>query len=334
MLTITAVMAAAPHPPSPAAASTADRCEITQITDTTQDSVWDYGNQLNRESLSGDGTRLVFASNLDVVDQDPRDVDLRVYFHDVTTGETTPLTDGRSFYPVISADGSRAAFTMGTGGEVFGYAPDTGDVTQLTADTFFKVVLSISADGSRILYLADVAGAGVPHSLQVLDTTTSATMEVVAAAAGLEQSQVALSPDGTIVALASRADLTGANSDGSAEVFVFDTGTETFSQVTSAVAGPTGGGSTWNLSFTDGGAALMFNSNAAVLGPNPQREHHEYRYAIATGVTQMVPELPDGQPGFRVWSPDAASSWGLYMRLRQPWRKKMTTTVSFSSSPG
>lgn len=299
-------MAAGPHPPLPAAASTADRCEITQITDTTQDSVWDFGNQLNRESLSGDGTRLVFASNLDVVDQDPRGVDLRVYFHDVTAGETTPLTDGRSFYPVISADGSRAASTMGTSGEVFGYAPDTGDVTQLTADTFFKVVLSISADGSRILYLADVVGAGVPHSLQVLDTTTSATMEVVAAAAGLEQSQVALSPDGFTLALAARADLTGENPDGSAEVFIFDIATETFSQATSAVAGPNGGGSTGNLSFTDNGATLLFSSNAQVIDPNPTRAFGYYGLHLASDVISRRAEVPVGPPGFTVWSPDGS----------------------------
>lgn len=307
-LLLLAVAVPAPLAPSAAQAGpNADRCEVTQVTSTTQAHPSEYGNQLGRESLSGDGSRLVFESDRDLTGQNP-DGQIQVYFHDTNAIAIRQVTSTRGGGPVIAADGTRVAFGAWDGvdsGEIYAYDPDTDMTTQLTSDDRGKVPLSISADGTRVLYLADVDDSGVLGTIEVVDTTTTSTIEVAAnAGRHVHRESSVLSPDGNQVAFSSRADITGENPDGSAELFFFDAAAEVLTQITSAVDGVDGGGNTGDVQFTDNGSTVIFSTDAAIVGPNPARESHDYRYDVATGTTTLVPDTPVGRSGFVVRSAD------------------------------
>lgn len=301
-LAVAAALAVTTVSLAPASAAAGGACGITQVTSTTQIGPFEFGNQLGRESLSGDGTRLVFASESDLTGDNP-DGQPQVFYFDRLTGETRQVSSTPAAAPVISADGSRVAFTTWDGldsGEIFVYEPASQETTQLTSGELSREVMSISADGTRIVYVSDDLFR--PFPIEVLDTTSSSSIEVAVAGLYIDQETTVLSPDGTHVVFASRADITGHNPDGSNEVFLFDAGTEHLTQITPTVDQ---GRNTGRIQFTDHGGTIVFSTNAPVAGPHPGAQFRDYRYDIATGVTTRVPDLPVvGRAGWNMWSPN------------------------------
>lgn len=293
-------------PATSADAETSGRCEITQVTTSTQVSEFEFGNQIGRESLSGDGYRLVFDSDRDLTGDNPHG-QVQVFFHDVTTGDTQQVTTTQGGGAAISADGSRVAYVSWDGvdsGEIYTYDPDSSSITQLTSDERSKTLMSMSADGTRFLYLADSADILVPRTMEIVDVTSGRIIEVAEPGGHVGRDGTVISPDGTVVAFASRANITGENPDNSSEIFVFDATTETLTQITSAVGGVNGGGGTGDVQFTDDGATVIFSTDAAVLGPNPTNAFLDYHYDVATGAVTAAPDLPVGRAGLGAWSPD------------------------------
>ena len=223
---------------------------LTQVTDTTGGSL--FANQ--SPTISGDGSRIAFTSNRDLVpDVGNADGNAELFLWNSGTGAFTQATNTTGRYdmavlgPAISADGSRVAFLSDRdlvagqnadgGVDYFLYDVGTGSFTQLTAIPTPGGIYSLpklDADGSRVVFSTshDLTGQNADGNREVFlyDRTTGLTQ--VTNTTDTDSFASAISADGTRIAIASTADLTGANADGNQEVFLYNTTTGAFTQVT------------------------------------------------------------------------------------------------------
>src|SRR5262249_47513633 len=157
-----------------------------------------------------------------------------------------------SFSPSINGDGTRIAFVSfgdlagGNGDrnqEIFLFDTETGAFTQVThtVTTGDHLVHSgspvISAEGNRIAFLseANITGGNADENFELFlfDTETGALTQITdtrTSGVGFPS----ISAVGTRIAFGSDADLTGENAEGSGQIFLFDTDTGGFTQVTRA----------------------------------------------------------------------------------------------------
>lgn len=284
-----------------AAATEDQRCTITQVTDTVDDAAGP-ANSITPEAVAGDGSLVTFSSNADLTGENP-DLNDEVFVHRSSTGEISQVTStllGYSLTPVISADGSTVAFSSShdlteenpdRSDEIFTYDTTTETITQVTSNTSTDIdalLPSLSSDGERVLYLADGIGF---VALNLLDTSTGVTTELlpdVGAIAGGDPNTPALSPDGSRATFVSNGNLTGDNPDLNGEVFLYDVDTATLTQVTSTGTASDGGGSNFTAGFTDNGQTVVFESDGAIVGPNPGFSFGTYLFNITTGMTSHL----------------------------------------------
>src|SRR5262245_16375395 len=198
-------------------------------------------------SINAEGTRFACAAPADLPGGNP-DGNAEIFLVDTTTATLTQLTasSGASgLTPSINADGTRIAFASAadlTGGnpdgsfEVFLVDTATGTLAQLTASSQHSFYPSINADGPRIGFQsrADLTGGNPDGSFELflVDTTTGALAQITAS--NEYSFNPSINADGTRIAFASAADLTGDNPDGSEEIFLFDSPTGTFTQLTAS----------------------------------------------------------------------------------------------------
>jgi Tol biopolymer transport system component len=116
---------------------------------------------------------------------------------------------------------------------------------------------SINADGTRIAYVS------IGGTILLFDTTTGGSTPITNATGG-SSNFVSIDADGTRIAFASNQDLTEGNPDGNFEIFLFDTSSADFSQITDT----TGGGS-GSPSINADGTRIAFRSPANLAGGNP-----------------------------------------------------------------
>ena len=149
-------------------------------------------------SIDAAGTRIAFRSTANLTGENPNG-NFEIFLFDTTTGSLTQLTTGIGFVspPIadfeINAAGTRIAFAS--------RANPTGE----------------NPDGNIEVFLFDI----ITSSLTQLTHTTNGFIGVPA-----------LNAAGTRITFASTANLTGENPDGNGEVFLFDTTTSTFTQIT------------------------------------------------------------------------------------------------------
>src|SRR5215207_6647933 len=201
-------------------------CGITQITNTTGGHNFMDSVSLP-PSISGDGTRITFDFDRDLTGGNP-DGRVEIFLYDATTGVFTQVTDtaGENVNPSISGDGTRIAF----------FSPS--DLTGGNADRNFEIVLYDVGSGSFA---------------QVTDTTG-----ILA-----NGHSVSLSREGTSLGFGSNYDLTGGNPDGNFEVFLHDSTTGGFTQVTDTTGENNGA-----PVLSGDGTRIAFGSTANLTGSN------------------------------------------------------------------
>ncbi len=101
--------------------------------------------------------------------------------------------------------------------------------------------------------------------------------------------QPSVSEDGTRVAFRSSKDLTGANADGSVEIFLFDDGPDTVTQLTSSAAGT---GSSPSISAN--GSRVAFNSAADLTGDNADGNDEIFFVDVAGPTVTQVTSTTGG----------------------------------------
>lgn len=230
--------------------------------------------------VNSDCTRVAFQSNGDIVGPNPGD-NTEVYLYNVQAATTIAVTDepsGSSTRPSINAAGDRIAFDSqaninGTNPmgitEIFLFDSTTG-ITQKITNSVFGFGSddpSIDALGTRIAFESRSSiNGGNPdgnREIYIFDTTTGVFTQITDAQ-GVDSRDPSISGDGMRIGFESFADLTGMNPDNSLEVFIYDSSSETITQITKEPSGESGDPS---LNFD--GTLIAIESDANINGGNP-----------------------------------------------------------------
>jgi Tol biopolymer transport system component len=242
----------------------------------------DYSDQ---PSISADGTKIVFFSDNDFLNQGIVDGQ-----HEIWLATTNPVTVTRlttstrnifvsNMQPSISADGTRVAFSGN-----YDFLNDeflTGRDLWMV-DTFSKKVTrlvhsvpagrasqepDLSADGTRVVFKsnADFFGTGIPGTGSrdiwlydtVADTLTQISNDV---ANGRNSVWPSISGDGTRIAFLSNADFLNGGT-GATHLWLYDTTVQTYTRVTDHPNWPTGSGLVRDPEISLDGNTIVFSSS-------------------------------------------------------------------------
>src|SRR5882762_3317281 len=198
-------------------------------------------------ALSGDGSKLAFASTEDLVGQNS-DRNSEIYFfdgnslrqvtHTSAESEARRLSDG-SFQPSISNDGQFIVFAsnrnlVGLNAdlnlEIFLFEVVGQNLTQLTSssNSFGATNPKISGDSSRIAFVSSDTEANNRREMKLYDRRNASTLTLVADAPGLSLTEGrAISDDGLRIVYSS--DIATSQS----QVFLSDARANTSRQITS-----------------------------------------------------------------------------------------------------
>jgi len=221
---------------------------FTQVTDTP------FGlNFIVRPEINADGTFIAFADRINPNSPDNDDGNPEVFLYDVLSDSFTQITmttvDQNFSLPDINGDASRVAFSSrqnltGTDTtfavEEFSYNKNTDTITQLV-DTAGKGngAPVVSTNGNRIAFMsnADFTGDNVDGSFElfVLDIPSNTYYQLTEESSNFPfPGRVDLNSDGTLIVTDLTLDLdnTGDNTDGSREVFLYNTNELSWTQVT------------------------------------------------------------------------------------------------------
>jgi len=193
--------------------------------------------------ISGDGSRVVFASGADNLVPGDENGAEDVFLYERASGGISLVSGGsnRSVSPAISADGGWVAFRSfsagGSGADIFVYDIASDSTVKITEyppgapATGWSRASAISADGRYIAFESATAltagdGNGLPD-IFVYDVQTRTTTLVSVASDGMQGNGESRSPDlsgdGRYVAFVSEADnLVAGDVNGCADVFVHD----------------------------------------------------------------------------------------------------------------
>jgi uncharacterized repeat protein (TIGR01451 family) len=269
-------------------------------------------------SLSGDGTSVAFfsaATNLDPADTDST---YDVYVKDLTTGDIVlastsdagTKSNGHSFYPSLSADGTAVAFyswatnldpaDTDTNPDIYVKDLTTGDIVLAsTSDNGTKGNISslgafLSADGTRVAFWSaatnlDPADPDNLWDIYVKDLTTGDVVLASTSDAGIKGNASSfypsLSADGTEVAFFSWAtNLHPADPDSTEDVYVKDLTSGDVVLASTSDAGLKGNGPSNYPSLSADGATVAFYSDATNLDPaDPDSTDDVYVKDLTTG---------------------------------------------------
>jgi uncharacterized repeat protein (TIGR01451 family) len=261
-------------------------------------------------SISGDGTRIAFDSTADLTGGNP-DGSREIFVYDTATG-FTQVTNSTGFLSLsvnasISGNGTCVAFVSFadlTGGnadhgeEIFLFNAVTSNITQITtgnSDSEASRSPSISADGTRIAFhsFADLTGANADHSGEIFlfDTAAAGLTQITNSTDG-HCYDAAISGDGKRIAFQSDANLTGGNADRNQEIFLYDTVTSNFTQITDSAAS-----SNDSPSINDDGTRIAFDSNADLTGGNADGKREIFLFDSTTGDLKQLTNSTEGGSG-------------------------------------
>jgi Tol biopolymer transport system component len=212
-------------------------------------------------------------------------------------------------FPSVSATGARLVFRgtprvsgVPTEGGLFLFDVPTNALTQLTTGDPphpFNISLGISDDGNRIAFASTLNLAGENADLNseifLLDVTSGTFTQITRTTTGIGGGGISptMNGDGTRIAFSSFEDHTGENSDENQEVFLFDTTTGQFTQVTRTPPGRNSQGP----SMSGSGTRIVFGSSGNLTGENPDLNVEVFLFDSTTGAfTQITHTI--GIPGF------------------------------------
>lgn len=214
-----------------------------------------------------------------------------------TTGDVLPSAIS------ISGDGQLAVIGFDknpTGGnpdgntELFLYDLSNGSVLQITNTVGKLNALGfISGNGSKIAFgsTADFTGGNGDGGPEVFlfDRLTWAFTQLTNSTAVQQSYPESISDDGSRLTISSQTNPTGNNPDGGSELFVYDTGTNQFVQITNTVAGDFDGYS----EISGNGARIAIGSENDLTGGNADGNMESFLYDIASATMTQVTDTAD-----------------------------------------
>lgn len=252
------------------------------------------------------GDNLVALSSQGDPTGDNPDANREIFLFDRASTTFTQITDTTgedNIVPVLNSDGTLIAFDSTadvTGGnpdnsrEIFLFNADTDIFTQITNTVGVNsLVPDITPDGATIGFHsdADLTGDNSDVSLEVfLFDVSSMTFTQITDGDNLNSATAALSSDGAIVGLNSDTDPEGGNPDNNREIFLFNTNTMQFTQVTDT----TDENSNSGPSISSDGSRLAFTSSADLTGDNPDENREVFLFDADTGITTQITDSVGG----------------------------------------
>jgi len=262
-------------------------CVVDQITDETSGTSF-------QPSISGDGTRIAYTSIISIADE-------RIVLFDSIANTFTHISN-EAKNPSISGDGMRIAFVTHFPNElnqISLFDTITNTVTEIapTFDLEFDAYTSINEDGQRIAFSSDfdITGGNPDEYSQLFlfDVNTNIISQITNTKDWLPI-RPSINANGTRIAFNSLEDINGGNPEGNEEIFLYDTNTNTITQVTNEITGRNN-----ESSINANGTRISFTSTANINGGNPEGNDEIYLYdTITNTVTQITNELiVDGKAG-------------------------------------
>jgi Tol biopolymer transport system component len=268
-------------------------------------------------SMSADGRVVAFESDSDLLNEGGQSIVFEIWLYDTVAMTYTRVTSAsekfrESHTPSLSADGTVVAFTSdsdllnegrpGDVMEVWLYDTATMTFTRVTSvshanrDCYFP---NLSGNGTVVAFSSDsdLLNEGRPddvYEIWLYDTATMTYTRVTSASDGLRDSYYAsLNADGTVVAFHSDSDLLNEGiSDGTNEVWLYDTATMTFTRVTSASDSLR---NSTNPSLSADGTVLAFQSDSDFLNEGrPDSVFEIWLYDTATMTFSRLTSASDG----------------------------------------
>jgi Tol biopolymer transport system component len=216
-----------------------------------------------------------------------------IFLMHIPTRTLTLLTHnagGADCCPAINASGTRVAFNA-PGARTFVVDTITRTVTQLTT-TAWSGPPAINASGTRIAIANDndLTGENPDYNFEIfLFNTSTRTFTQLTPATGYWSDSPAINASGTRIAFVSRSDLTGENPDHNWELFLIDTTTRAFTQLTRS----TGGGSE-GPAINASGTRIAFTSRSDLTGENPDRNWEIFLVDTTTRTLTQVTRSTGG----------------------------------------
>ncbi len=230
-----------------------------------------------------------------------------VYRLDTQTGALDALSSKGNISASLSDTGSRVAYdaTFGTIGALdliatflYDYGVPPGERPRRIAggeQGSLAVAPAISGDGNRLAFFSFFTtdlGGGFGHYIQMLDLTTNQapfvtqpnTAHMAAALSPSASHYLSFNRDGSRLAFATPADLTGSNGDGNFEIFVYETPGNVLLQTTRSDGGdiPLASGDRYPANFDASvnadGTRIAFLSNRDYSGENSDGGYEVFLY--------------------------------------------------------
>lgn len=204
-----------------------------------------------------------------------------------------PNEVGASFGgPSLSLDSPWMAFSgngvlaRGGGFEVFLGNVDTGTMENLTNASGYDGNLTINADGTRIAFESQTNLTGMNpdgnREIVLLDRTMGEFTQLTDST-GFNNFEPMIAGSGTRVVFRTANDLVGKNPSNVQQIFLYDTGTGSLSQLTQLTSGPFGYGINSTASL------LVFAADDDLTGDNPEGNYEIFLLDLDTN------ELTDSQ---------------------------------------
>ena len=254
-----------------------DGARLSQVTNTSPGDIANRVTNGNfQPSISDDGRFIAFSSNRDLTGQNA-DGNLEIFVYDTVATTFAQLTNSSGIVGCtdakISGNGAKVAFVRDSGAtpsirrdlmlqdRTSGPASVIGSQVQALLMTYGR---AISDDGTRVVYSGETAtnasqvflfdGRGGNSTRQITSLGTRVTEVPLHAT---------ISGDGSRVAFATRRNFNSFNSDGSVELYVYDSPTATFSRITNA---PSSATADVVSSLNDDGSIVAFNFPRVLSG--------------------------------------------------------------------
>ena len=263
---------------------------FTQVTD-------DASAGSANASISADGNLVAFNSGANINGGNP-DGNAEIFLFNALTGTTMQITDeteGNSFVPNISADGSRIGFhstapinvpNPGNNPQVYLFDIASGVFTKITDEAAGQSLRpSLNEDGTYVAFesTANINGGNPGGGFEIyLFNADTAVITQITDEDGASRVP-SIDSSGMLIAFFTTADINGGNPEGNEEIYLFNRATFQFTQITDETSGDSA-----NPSLSANGERVAFHSNANINGGNPEGNIDIFITEIANGSTTQI----------------------------------------------